>query len=70
MCEVIADPGGPRGLRRRSAAARLLGFRVCIPRSAWIFFSFVCCVDSDLCDGLIIRSKESYLVCVCVCVCV
>ena len=26
----------------------------------------VCCVGSGLCDGLITRSEESYLVCVCV----
>jgi hypothetical protein len=30
----------------------------------------VCCVGGGLCDRLIIRSEESYRVCVCVCVCV
>ena len=36
----------PRGLRRRSAAARLLGLRVRIPPVAWMFVclvSVVCC---------------------------
>ena len=52
----------PRGLRRRSAAARLLGLRVRIPRRAKLFVCCECCVLSDkgLCDGLIIRPKESY----------
>jgi hypothetical protein len=30
---------------------------------------FVCCVGSDLCEGLITRSEEPYRVCVCVCNC-
>ena len=49
----------PRGLRRRSTAARLLRLWVRIPPGAWMF---VCCVLSgrSLCDGLIIRSEESY----------
>jgi len=49
----------PRGLRRRSTAARLLRSWVRIPRRAWMF---VCCVLSGrgLCDVLIIRSEESY----------
>ena len=49
----------PHGLRRRSAAARLLRSWVRIPPRAWMF---VCCVLSGrgLCDGLIIRSEESY----------
>jgi hypothetical protein len=57
----------PRGLRRRSAAARLLRSWVPIPRVAWIF---VCCVLSGrgLCDELITRPVESYrLWCVVVC---
>jgi len=49
----------PRGLRRRSTAARLLRSWVRIPPRAWMF---VCCVllGRGLYDGLIIRSKESY----------
>jgi hypothetical protein len=34
----------PRGLRRRSAAVRLLGSRVQIQLRAWMFVSCVCCV--------------------------
>ena len=37
----------PRGLRRRSAAARLLGLWVRIPPKAWIFVCCECCVLSD-----------------------
>ena len=49
----------PRGLRRRSTAARLLQSWVRIPPGAWVF---VCCVLSGrgLCDELIIRPEESY----------
>ena len=52
----------PRGLRRRSLAARLLRLWVRIPPGAWIFVYCECCVLSGrgLCDGLIIRSEESY----------
>ena len=51
----------PRGLRRRSLAARLLRLWVRIPPGAWIFVCCECCVLSgSLCDGLIIRSEESY----------
>ena len=52
----------PRGLRRRSAAARLLRLWVRIPLGAWMFVCCECCVLSGrgLCDGLIIRSEESY----------
>ena len=52
----------PRGLRRRSLAARLLRLRARIPPGAWIFVCCECCVLSGrgLCDGLIIRSEESY----------
>ena len=60
----------PRGLRRGSAAARLLGLWVRIPQEAWMFVSCECCVLSgrDLCDGLITRPEESYrLWCVVVC---
>ena len=52
----------PRGLRRRSTAARLLWSWVRIPLRAWMFVCCECCVLSGrgLCDGLIIRSEESY----------
>ena len=52
----------PRGLRRRSLAARLLRLWVRIPPGAWTFVCCECCVFSGrgLCDGLIIRSEESY----------
>jgi len=52
----------PRGLRRRSLAARLLRLRVRIPPRAWMFVCCECCVLSGrgLCDGLIIPSEESY----------
>ena len=33
----------PRGLRRRTAASRLLGLRVRIPLGAWMFISRECC---------------------------
>ena len=53
----------PRGLRRRSAAARLLGWWVRIPPGAWIFVCCECCVLSGrgLCAELITRPEESYL---------
>ena len=52
----------PRGIKRRSLAARLLRLWVRIPPGAWIFVCCECCVLSGrgLCDGLIIRSEESY----------
>ena len=51
----------PRGLRRRSAAARLLRLWVRIPPGAWISACRDCCVlsGSYLCDGLITRAEES-----------
>ena len=60
----------PRGLRRRSAAARLLRSWVRIPPGAWMFVCCECCVFSGrgLCDRLITRPGESYrLWCVVVC---
>ena len=52
----------PRGLRRRSTAARLLRSWVRIPPGAWMFVCCECCVLSGrgLCDGLITRPEESY----------
>ena len=60
----------PRGLRRRSAAARLLRSWVRILPGAWIFVCCECRVLSGrgLCDELITRPEESYrLWCVVVC---
>ena len=60
----------PRGLRRRSAAARLLRLWVRIPPEAWMFVCCECFVLSGrgLCDELIIRLEKSYwLWCVTVC---
>ena len=59
-----------RGLRRRSAAARLLGLRVRIPPGAWMSVCCECCVLSGrgLCEGLITRPEEFNRVrCVVVC---
>ena len=52
----------PRGLRRRSATARLLRLWVRIPPGAWMFVCCECCVLSGrgLCDELITRPEESY----------
>ena len=58
----------PRGLRRKSAAARLLRLWVRIPPGAWIFVCSECRVLSGLCDELITRPEESCrLWCVVVC---
>ena len=60
----------PRGLRRRSAAGRLLRSWVWIPPGAWMFVCCECCVLSGrgLCDELITHPEESYRLC-CVIVC-
>jgi hypothetical protein len=52
----------PRGLRRRSVAACLLGLWVRIPPGAWMFVCCECCVLSgrSLCEELITRPEESY----------
>jgi hypothetical protein len=54
----------PCGLRRGSAAARLLGSWVRIPPEAWMSVSCECCVLSGrgLCDELVPRPEESYRV--------
>ena len=60
----------PRGLWRRSAAARLLRSWVRILLGAWKFVCCECCVllGRGLCDELITRPEESYrLWCVVVC---
>ena len=55
----------PRGLRRWSAAARLLGLWVRIPPGARIVVCCECCVFSGrgLCDGPIHCPEKSYRVC-------
>ena len=52
----------PRGLRRRSSAARLLRSWVSHSPGAWMFVCCECCVLSGRghCDGLITRPEESY----------
>jgi hypothetical protein len=65
----------PLGLRRVSAAARLLGLRVRIQPTAWISVCWECCVlaGRDLCKEQMLRSEkaiEDVCVCVCVCACV
>ena len=60
----------PRGLRRRSAAARRLRSWVRTPPGAWMFFCCKCCVlsGSGLCNELITHPEESCpLWCVVVC---
>jgi len=60
----------PRGVRRRSAAARLLRLWVRIPPGAWMFVCCECCVLSGrcLCDELLTRPEKSYrLWCVVMC---
>jgi hypothetical protein len=54
----------PRGLRRGSAAVRLLGLRVRIPLEAWMSVCCECCALSGrgLCVGLVPRPEESYRV--------
>jgi len=60
----------PRGLTRRSAAARLLGFAGSTPAGSMEFVCCECCVLSGrgLRDGPIRRPEDSYRLRVCVCV--
>ena len=60
----------PRGLRRRSEAARLKRLWVRVPTVTWMYVCCECCVLSGrgLCVGLITRPEKSYrLLCVVVC---
>ena len=52
----------PRGIRRRSGAARLLRLWVRIPPGPWTFVCCECCVLSgrDLCDGQTPPPEEFY----------
>jgi len=62
LTETFYRSQWPRGLRRRSTAARPLRLWVGIPPVAWKFVCCECCVSSGrgLCDGLITRPEESY----------
>ena len=67
---VVCRSQWPRGLRRESTAAHLLGLWVWIPQGTWMSVCVECCVLSSrsLCDGLITRPEKSYrLWCVVVC---
>jgi len=44
--KVLCRSQWPRGLRRRSAASRLLGLWVRVPPLAWMSVCFECCVLS------------------------
>ena len=59
---IMSRSQWPRGLRRRSTAARLLRSWVRIPPRTWMFVCCECCVLSGrgLCDELITRPEESY----------
>ena len=60
--QAVCRPQWPRGLRRGSAAASLLGLWVRIRRGAWMSVCCECCVLSGrgLCDEPITRPEESY----------
>ena len=62
QCYMFCRSQWPRGLRRRSSAARLLRLWVRIAPRAWMFVCRKCCVLSGrgLCDGLITHSEQSY----------
>jgi hypothetical protein len=62
ICGVVRRSRYPRGLRRRSAVARLVRLWVRNPPGAWIFFCYECCVLSGrgLCDEQITGPVESY----------
>ena len=63
LFDKVAGPSGrTRGLKRRSAATRLLRSWVRIPPGAWMFVCRECRVSSGrgLCDGLITHPEESH----------
>ena len=62
QCYMFCRSQWPRGLRRRSSAARLLRLWVRIAPGTWIFVCCDYCVLSGrgLCDELITRPEESY----------
>ena len=64
MCVRVCQFQWPRNLRRRPAAARLLGLYVRIPRGAWMSVCCEHCVLSrtGLYVGLITPREEAYRV--------
>jgi hypothetical protein len=58
----------PRGLRRKSAAARLLGLRGSHPAGVVdiCLLELLCCARTGLCDEVFPRPEESCRVCTCV----
>jgi hypothetical protein len=64
LINVFMSLRWPRGLRRESAAIRLLGLWVRIPLGKWMSVSCEGCVLSGrgLCVWLITRPEESYRV--------
>ena len=62
VCTYICRSQWPRGLRRGSAAARLLRLWVRIPPGTWMCVCCECCALSGrgLCDELITHPEESY----------
>jgi hypothetical protein len=63
--EQNIEPQRQRGLRRWSAAARLLGLWVRIPPGTWMAVCCECCAWSGrgLCNVLITRAGDSYRLC-------
>ena len=62
LCKKGSRSQWPSGLRRRTAAARLLRMWVRITSVGWMSVCCVCCVFSvrGLCVELITRPEESY----------
>ena len=64
LSNVLSDSRSqwPRGLRRGSTAARLLGLRIRIPPGAWMSVFCDCCVFSSrgLCVRVFTCPGESY----------
>jgi hypothetical protein len=64
VCSGVGRSHRPQGLRRESAAFRLLEFQVRIRPGARMSIYYKCCLLSGrgVCDELIIRPEESYRV--------
>jgi len=66
----ISQSQWPRGLRRRSEAAHLLGLWIRIPPKAWMFCEHCVLAGRGLCDGPIPHPEQSYRVYLCMSECV